>query len=814
MSSSLIEEPADSRPASVRAAPSSGLPAYRRWRAPAVLGAAAGLTVWLVLLDFHLVTPPPKSLDGSWEEALGYFCSHHFQAGADYLFTVGPLGYFLNRTYDTDLFWSKFAWELLVKLAFALTFWRLLAAYPSWAARLGAYLVLLLSANLVLGIPDTHGMFFVLAQGILLIRSRGRPFGVGRIAGIALITLLAFTKFTFFVLAVATLLVVVGTELAAGRRLKALLPLLTFASLFVLGWCALGQAPANLPAFVYGSLQVSAGYTEAMALPGDRIEILIALAILVLLVAALLTRRPADYLRPGAIPAAVLIGLGLFLEWKHGFVRQDQHACGFLGLALLTPLLFPAAFPAYRWQSVPRGLVLVAVCLLAGFGMIRNLQAHALDYPHDPQQFLAESWHAVRTNCETILHPVERRAELDRQQAPLAAACQLPRIKAAVGTASVDLFSFEQGVLFRNGLNWQPRPAFQSYAAYTPYLLRANADFYAGAKAPEFVIYKIQPGDDRLPMLEDAPTWLHLLARYRPVLVEKGYLLLQRRKEPAPPITRRLLHEQVIRLNEEVPLEDPTGLPQWLSLDLQPSAVGKIWSILYKPNLLYIRLKTDDGRTLLYRLVPGMVRTGFLLNPLVLNTTDFVQLYGPSPGPRVVSFCVLSRPQGPACYRPDVYMTLESLDLRPQLPAKAINRFRFPSFQTYPEVVRSSVMIQADESDGRDVLVVHPEGQMRFPLFSKPDRLTARYGIAAAAYETGWTEGVRFIVEYHPEAGSVQVLFQRSLEPRTRPADRGPHELDLSLPTAARGTLVLRTTAIPGKSTDCGWSYWSDVRIK
>jgi hypothetical protein len=810
----LIDASTDGGPASIHTASSpSGVPDRRRW--PAVLGAAAGLAVWLTLLDFHLVNPSPRSLDGSWEQALGYFFKHQFQAGADYVFTAGPLGYFPYRAYDADLFWYKFAWELVVKLAFAVTFCRLLAAYPSWAARLVACLVLLLSANLVLGIPDTHYTFFVLAEGILLIRSRGQAFGATRIAGVALITVLAFTKFTLLLLGLATVLVVMITEVTAGRRLKALLPLLTFAGLFVLGWCALGQSPANLPAFLYGSLQVATGYTEAMALPGDRVEILIALTTLVLLAAALITRQLADHLRSGALPAALLIGLGLFLEWKHGFVRQDQHACGFLGLTLLTPLLFPVAFPSYRWQSVPRALVLATVWLLAGFAMIRNLQNHSLDYPRSPQQLLNGSWQAVQVNCQTILHPAQQRAELDRQQAQLEAAYQLPQIKAAVGAASVDVFSFEQGVLFRNRLNWRPRPVFQSYSAYTPYLLRANADFYMGHRAPAFVLFTIKAADDRLPTLDDGPALRCLLAHYRPVLVEKGYVLLQRNAAAPPARARHVIREQVIRLNEEVPLDDPAGPAQWLSLDLKPSVVGRIWSALYKPHLLYIRLKTDDDRTLLYRLVPGMAHTGFLLNPLVLNTTDFVQLYGPCPRRRVVSFCLVARPHGPACYQPEVRMTLESLpELCPQLPVEEINRFRFPSFQTYPETVQSTMMVHATESDGRDVVLVHPEGQMRFPLSTGANRLRACYGIVAEAYETGWTEGVQFIVEYHPEFGPAQVLFQGSLEPRTRPGDRGPHELDLPLSSAIPGTLVLRTTAIPGKSTDCGWSYWSDVRIK
>jgi hypothetical protein len=764
---------------------------------------------WLTLLDFQLVNPLPRSLDDSWKQALGYCYKCRLQAGADYLFTYGPLGYFLERAYDPDLFWHKLAWEVTVKLAFTLILVQLLAAYPSWIARVIAYWALLLSARLILGIPDLYYIFFMLAQGVLLIRSRGQPFGLARLAGVALLALLALTKFTLFLLALSTLVVVAGTEITAGRRLKALQPLLAFAGLFVVGWWALGQSPANIPRYIYGSMQISSGYTEAMALPGERAEILVALGTLLLIAAGAVIRRPCDFRRPGTVPAGLLIGLGLFLEWKHGFVRQDQHAFGFFGLAFLTAHLFPAAFPTRRWPAVVRGLVLGAACLLAGFGMIENRQSQCQYCPRCLSQFLDDTWQALRTNGRTLLNPAALRRELDGREAQLDATCQLPRVKSLVGDAPVDIFSVEQGVLFRNRLNWRPRPVFQSYTAYTPYLIRANADFYAGEKAPAFVIYKLQPPiDQRLPMLEDAPALRHLLVCYRPVLIERGYLLLQRNAAPAPPIVSHPVRQQVVRLNEETPLPDPAGALQWLSLELQSSVKGKLWSFLYRPNLVYIRLKTEDGQSLLYRFIPGMARTGFLINPLI-------QTYSAAPGGRIVSFCLLARPHGPSCYLPEARMTVESLPQpSQQLPVEEFRRLLFPSsFQTLPAAVRSSAAVQLSESDGRDVLLVHADGQMLFPLSPGASRLRACYGLVAGAYKTGQTEGVQFTVEYRPDGGPARMLFQRALEPLTRPADRGPHELDLPVPTGAPATLILKTTGLPGKSTSFGWSYWSDLCI-
>ena len=71
--------------------------------------------MWIALLYFpHDVAA--AQTDPSWAQSLGYFVKNRFQAGQDYVFTYGPLGYFATPMYDADLFWFKVAWELILKL--------------------------------------------------------------------------------------------------------------------------------------------------------------------------------------------------------------------------------------------------------------------------------------------------------------------------------------------------------------------------------------------------------------------------------------------------------------------------------------------------------------------------------------------------------------------------------------------------------------------------------------------------------------------------------------------------------------------------
>src|SRR5437773_11936289 len=78
-------------------------------------GALFLLILWIALLDFPRFVVGGSTLDGSWEQALGYFMAHRAQAGVDYVFTYGPLGYFDTNAYEPSLFWWKYAWEVISK---------------------------------------------------------------------------------------------------------------------------------------------------------------------------------------------------------------------------------------------------------------------------------------------------------------------------------------------------------------------------------------------------------------------------------------------------------------------------------------------------------------------------------------------------------------------------------------------------------------------------------------------------------------------------------------------------------------------------
>src|SRR5260370_4165684 len=95
-----------------------------------------------------------------------------------------------------------------------------------------------------------------------------------------------------------------------------------------------------------------------MALQGNMDEVYLALIILATLGVALLPFSarglPAAWRGLGSLRQLSrlgLLGATVFLQWKHGFTRQDQHSVYFFSFMMLLPFLLPVLFPPYDWTS-------------------------------------------------------------------------------------------------------------------------------------------------------------------------------------------------------------------------------------------------------------------------------------------------------------------------------------------------------------------------------------------------------------------------------------------------------------------------------
>src|SRR5262249_35801758 len=138
---------------------------------------------------------------------------------------------------------------------------------------------------------------------------------------VPLLALLALTKFTYFVLALWTVaLAEVAVRLRGYRGW--LSPALLYLASVTAIWRFCGQRLVHLWSYCRTSWEITAGYGEAMSVPGAvrgtvPAVVTAALAAVLLLLAAWRNRRSVFH-----VTAVLLLGPGLFLGWKNGMIRS------------------------------------------------------------------------------------------------------------------------------------------------------------------------------------------------------------------------------------------------------------------------------------------------------------------------------------------------------------------------------------------------------------------------------------------------------------------------------------------------------------
>ena len=353
----------------------------------------------------------------------------------------------------------------------------------------------------------------------------------------------------------------------------------------------------------------------------------------------------------------IMLALALFLVWKHGFTRHDGHALSFFTFTLFTAfLIWSIGHPG--WRSIVTASASVIIVLLSIAGIVSVRQR----FP-DPDWMVADSFGRYRERLHYLVSPGDRIDLLERISRADQAKWDWPILRREIGKRSVDLISSIQSALFVNNLNYRQRPVFQSYSTYTPELLEANARALAQAAGPDFLTIRLEPIDQRFPMLEDALAWQEVLYRYRPVTVEKDNLLLERDRSRDGRVRRpdeTLLLERPVRFDQVIPVPAHESGFQKLALRFHSTAWGQLRGFLLRPPVVYIHLKTTDNLERRFRLVPAMAEKGFLLSPFVGNYDDILKLYGRPGSARVISFRVTVE-QDPSAFNDQIDLRLTNV---------------------------------------------------------------------------------------------------------------------------------------------------------
>jgi len=523
-----------------------------------------------------------------------------------------------------------------------------------------------------------------------LLRLCGLVFAVG---------MLPLTKFTAVPVVGLLLLLLVVRSVGDGEfPLTALVVCCVTAGL----WWAAGQQAAGFLRYLHNGFEVAVFYESAMSVwetSAADVAFMGSCAAVGLLLPVLLWRSRPICLR-NAVLAWMFFTALLFVMWKSAFVRfHPGKSVLFPASACLTMIVLAlslkrdARSPVAGAPRLPgfRLYVGVSLCVaLLVWGTIRTQRALAAIQPSIKMEEAVTEESVKPPGCvpaeagasekpDTNQQPGANQDSLTIKQiagrvfwtnedqlsavASLTtdpawrerrhrAACRrvaarhpLPQL-----SGTLDVVPHKLVVAFAHPeLSFQPRPVMQSYSAYSPPLAEMNAAHYRSDNAPENVLFRVAPLDDRFPAQEDGALWRALLERYQPAGTAGKYLWLRRAQTP-PRIGFRknqLVHENAkaenwygVRLVDSTTVTARFGhrirVPQidgdllWCRVNISPTLTGRIAGLVYKRPHVVMHVTTDAG-TRRYRLVPGMARAGFLLSPVVRTTEDFAALWDDGP---------------------------------------------------------------------------------------------------------------------------------------------------------------------------------------
>jgi hypothetical protein len=382
-------------------------------------------------------------------------------------------------------------------------------------------------------------------------------------------------------------------------------------SAIVIFWQS-GGSISKLLAYLIYAIPVLSGYSEAMAVSGDLVNIYSALLIMLLVAAVVLFSRCKEPYILVIIPAVALC----FFFFKKGAVREPA---GVLLMRLIIPIVLLMIVSKTRRDRVL--FTLLGICsLLFGTYLFKQALPGFIQFGKD--QLMQKNRAAL------VLSMVRYRQVARSIEAAYPAALQSrlldSEIKAEISNHSVDVVPQYQDYVRANRLKWNPRPVFQSYATYAPSLDHLNSLHIQRSGAAEKIIlgwetvdYRCRLGDDPLTTLS-VINWYDLQAR-RP-----NFRLLTRR--PTPRFSSEAPAGQTIVTwgkSFEIPKTRDDEL-LLMKTEVTRSFCGKILDLSFRLNPVFLDGFLRSGARVRGRLVQANLGEGIIISdwPRILAEAD------------------------------------------------------------------------------------------------------------------------------------------------------------------------------------------------
>ncbi len=557
--------------------------------------------------------------DATWRFALNYAAVQGSAVASQVVFPTGPLGYLLfpqhiGNNLIRGLLFQTGLWLVLAAILADVFF---LAGFRLRNLALFSFCFALMTPLLWFDYVGTENL--IIAGALMLIvafqlrGSRSRYLGA-----LVLIGFLPLFKLSAALIGFAALAGFLVERVIQCRR-KALADVvlaLSIPAAVTLALClCVMPSLRSVVYYLHGGIEITSGYSAAMSIYGSRMELLSAAEAVAVLAAVLLLLLGSSAPRLARF-YALLLAVPLFVSFKHGFVRQDEHAVHFFGFLALMLALLSLAVQLDK-VGLRRVVPLMLLFLVIwqdniSFGSIANL----IVYPSGVQA-ARKLWGALR------FHHLEQRLDATATAFPEAARIE-PEILKLIGGSPMASLSYDFTNAAAAGMSLQLYPVVQRYSAYTPYLDELNATWIRD-HGPKFLVFDGKAIDLRDAWAETPAMWLEVYRWYDTRLSGTRHLLLERRTRPrfaALQTIGRFLMPFTGKVRFPV-----SRNPVFWTMKCGYSTSGRLRKLLFRVPAVFMSVHEADGSTRSARVIPEVLVAPVLGNYLPANLAQFAAVF-------------------------------------------------------------------------------------------------------------------------------------------------------------------------------------------
>jgi putative flippase GtrA len=747
--------------------------------------------------------PIAFGLDPSWIAALSE--AHHkgWRFGTEIAFTGGPWSTLYTRTFQEGLAVPVVVVSFLMAafLALALT----LIALATGSVLAATFIVLVVSVTIL------HADALLLSLPFLMVVSAlnrpSEPAWLPALLGIPISAAASLAKFSVFpILLLGCIILDVNALIHRRWPVHSIIAVVSLIVLFAIA----GQDPSDLLTFLRSSIEVSSAYSAAMSIPGRTLEWIIWLAMATVLILALAgdvlaaTRSSLRMIAPPIGRLLIFSGL-LYVGFKAGFVRHDLHSL----IAWSSLVIAFLIYGAIQWPLAAarqKALFMFAAAVVAAIPafVLISRSGKTLHLP-DAVAGMRSLSKQLTSAASLVLTP---ESWIRAQQSAYAGAKEAVRLQYLLPAleGSVDAIPSIQSSLIANGLDYQARPTIQEYVTFSSSLIARNRQFFLGTRAPRHIMMAPGSIDHRHPASAEGALWPLFLSHYEPAQRAQDLVILTRRPVPLENLLGAPI-EASTHFRQEILLPQGTD-PVLLKADIRTRLVGRFLDFAFKPPAITMVVRYSDNSLQSYAIVPAMIREGMVISPLVAKASDYLMLAaGRMDAPqwrRPIGIRFESGTLEAVAYERQIgvsFVPLRAAILREASNDSALVRSETKRLDDLAMLLTSNPLRPPTFDMIEEGLLAHAPMALRLPV-TPGARLRLAFGMRNGSWQgNAATDGVCFAAK----TSNGSALFERCLDPKTTPADRGPQEAIVTVPDGIT-SLSLETACRAHCVWD--WSYW------